>query len=221
MHEGTTSEEIEVLIIAPEFHITGSILASDRHGVIPLHDRIEKFLEGDTLSCLISLREVITIEHLCHGEVFREFTYSGKVHLIKSFTIVVDLKFRYIDNARKLVEKCTSMLSCLFTSEHRTFCILVTRISDLCRRITEKEDSSMSHLLELAELHKRDHVSEVDLRCDWINPEFYYEFLSGEKLLFEIFLIDDTSDPLMEEIVDLRVLRHVLTEFNIYRVFLR
>jgi hypothetical protein len=51
-------------------------------------------------------------------------------------------------------------------------------------------------------------MPEMDLRSYWIDPEFYDEFLTREKLLFEIFLIDDASHSLVEEVVDLGVLRH-------------
>jgi uncharacterized protein YrzB (UPF0473 family) len=93
MEESSSSEEIEVLIIAPELDITRSILASDRDTIISLHDRIEEFLERDAFSCLISLGEIISIEHLCHREVLRKFTDSCEVHLIESFAIVIDFEF--------------------------------------------------------------------------------------------------------------------------------
>jgi hypothetical protein len=178
MHECATSEQIEVLIIATELDITGTVFASDRNTVISLHDRIEELLERYTDSRLVPLREVVTIEHLRDGEVLREFTDSREVHSIESLTIVVDLQFRDIDNTRELLEKSTSMFLCLSTRQHRTLGILVTRITYLSRRITKKKDSSMSHLLELAKLHKRYHMPDMDTRSHRIDTELHDKPLS-------------------------------------------
>jgi hypothetical protein len=93
MHECTTSQEIEVLIISTELYITCTVFLCYSNTIISLHDRIEELLKRDTLTFLIALREVVTIQHLGNRKVLGEFTYSCKIYLIKSLTIVVYFEF--------------------------------------------------------------------------------------------------------------------------------
>ncbi len=98
VHECPSSEEIEILIIASKFEITTSIFSCDSNTIVSLHDRIKKFLKGNTFSFLISLGEIISIQHLSHRKIRSKFTHSCKIHSIKPLTIIVNMDLRNIDH---------------------------------------------------------------------------------------------------------------------------
>lgn len=90
----------------------------------------------------------------------------------------------------------------LFSREHRTFGILIARITDLSRRISEEEYRGMPHFLELSELHEWDHMSEMDLGGNWIDPELDDELISSLETFLKMGLIDDARDSFFEEICE-------------------
>ncbi|EKE16755.1 MAG: hypothetical protein ACD_10C00820G0001 [uncultured bacterium] len=55
-------QQIEFLVGAAQLDVR-----PERHGVIALHQRIDEFVDGDGLVALVTLAEIVALQHLRHG----------------------------------------------------------------------------------------------------------------------------------------------------------
>ncbi len=96
--------------------------------------------------------------------MLREFSDSTEIHSIESFAIVVDIDLLHIEDFCEFLEESPSIRFGLFSTQHRSLGIFITRITDLSGRISDQEDDLTAHILELSQLQKWDHMSEMDDR---------------------------------------------------------
>ncbi len=176
-------QQVEFLVGTAQLDI-----GTQRHGVVALHQRIEKLMDGDRLVGLIALVEVIALEHARYGVLRRQTNEIGGRQLVHPGGVECDFGLGRIKDLEHLRLIGLGILEHLFAGQRRARRTFATRIADQAGEITYKEDHVMPQILELAQLVDQDRVTQVQIGRRWIETGLDPQRLSALELFDQLGL---------------------------------
>jgi hypothetical protein len=193
-----SAQEIEELVRPAELEI-----AVDHHGVPPLHQRVDHLVDADRLVLLHPLLERVALDHARDGHAPGEPQEILEPEAVEPLGVAPHLRLRDVDHLLHLLDVRLKIALDLLARELRPELVAPGGIADHRRRVADDEDDRVPELLDRAQLHERDRVTDVQVGRARIHAELDAEGLAGLEAaldaLRELALLDQIDDAALED----------------------
>ncbi len=136
----------------------------DGHRVVRLEQRVEQVLDRDGRLLLHALAELLAREHLLRGEASAQLDDVAQAELREPLGLENDPAALFRDDLVELLEVRIGVLQHLLVRHRRPRLVLVRRVADLRRPVTDDQDDLVAPPGERAELAQSDGVADVQVR---------------------------------------------------------
>ena len=160
-------EQIKFLLGGAEFDV-----GFERHRVVGLQQRIEKFVDGDGQILREARAEILALEHAGQAILGAETDHFVAGEFAEPFAVVADLGALAIQNLVDLFEIGFGVGAHLFAGERRARFGLAGGIADHRGEIADEEDGGVALILEVFELAQHYGVAQVQIGRGGIDAEF-------------------------------------------------
>src|SRR5262249_41614678 len=148
----------EQLLAAAEFDVRVNLDA-----VVPLHERVQAFVQVDRRARLAPLREVVALEHALDRDLARQREDVEEREPGEPVAVAMHLGLADVDDLADLLEVVDRVGLDLLLREPGARLIAPARIADERGVVADDEDGVVAEFLKETQLSQRDGVAEVDV----------------------------------------------------------
>ena len=138
-------------------------IGGERHGVISLHERIQKLVDADRLTARMALAEIVAFEHAGNRVLRRQPDHAGRAQFAHPRRIELDAGSLAIEDLEDLRRIGLGVRAYFILRQRRPRRVLAGRIADHPREIADQKDHLVAEVLELAHLVDQHGVAEVQI----------------------------------------------------------
>ena len=189
-------QEVEGLVGAAQLHV-----GLKGHRIIALDQGIEKLVDADGGLGIVTLMEILPLQHAGHGVAGRQLDQVLGGHLLHPAAVEVDKGFLWVQNLEDLalVSGGVGLDLCFREGQGLT---LARGIADETGEIADEEDHLVAQVLEVLELLDEHRVPQVQVRGGGIEPGFDPQGLTGGDSLLQPRLKLLFPDDLLAALLD-------------------
>ena len=181
-----TDQQIEFLVGATELDVG---LQRDR--VVTLHERIEEFVDRDGLPALVTLVEIIALEHARDGVFGGQLDHGGSIHCAKPFRVEAQFGLLAIEHFVYLRRVGFRVREHVVARKRLARDVLATRVADHAGEIADQKNHLMAEILKLAHLVEQHRVTQVQVRRSRVETGFHTQRPAELEPRFQVFALDD------------------------------
>jgi hypothetical protein len=152
-------QQVELLIGAAEFEI-----GLQRHRVVALHQRVKHLVQADGRAGLVTLGEVVALEHARHGVLGGQLDHAAGAQRVAPFAVVANLGALRIEHQAGLAVVGLGVRLDLFARQRRPCDVAARRVADHRSEVADEEYHAMPQILQLAHLVQDHGMAEMNIR---------------------------------------------------------
>src|ERR1700712_4892501 len=170
-------QQVELLIGTTKLDVRAQ---GDR--VIALHQRIKKLMDSDRLVRLVTLVEIIALEHARYGVLGGQANEISRTELIHPSGVESHFGLGRIENLENLRLVGLGVVQDLLASQRRASSALAARITDHSGEVADQEDHLVTQILKLAQLINKHRMPQVQIGRRRIETGLDAQWLPALKL---------------------------------------
>ncbi len=192
-------QQVELLVAAAQLHV-----GLQGHRIVPLHQRIKQFVDGNRFPVLVALGKIVALEDAGHRIGGGQLDDLHRRHDAEPARVEIDHRFFRVKELENLFLVGLGIGGDLFPAQRRPGLVPAAGIADQAGEISDQKDNGVPQVLEVLHLADQDGMSQVDVGGGGIkaglDQQGFSRFGGAGDLFLEILFADDLQRPFSEQI---------------------